>query len=480
MKKRFIILNLLVVAVVLATLGILLFNGSHYTLHTHCMFGDGVFQEKDFSVAFDKEGVLTAGDFRLENEELVIPLDSAGNGRVNMTLTHFSEETDEEGLKVTFSFYVTHTGMIIEDTNGVVNFTGSRVIIVEFVLVLLAIMVVMALSFVLGVKKGEFSYPLIAYGGFTLFSGLLLMLLVYKMLNNVVDTLSDVVVILETVGGYFLLAMTPLMVIMALGVSVSNVSLMRHEGRRPVNALGIVASIVWLMGTGVMVLLSNLMGWMSFSWLYHLWLVSVYVLCYFESMIVSTSLCAYLATLYKPAYDKDYILILGCAIRDDGSLTPLLKGRVDRAIRFEKEQFEKTGRHAIFVPSGGQGADEVISEGEAMERYLLAQGIPADRILREDKSVNTNQNFGLSYEVIRAHDEQLADKKLAFATTNYHIFRGYILSAKNGFRAEGLSAKTKWYFFPNAYLREFIGLLYDQRRLHILFLLLIILLAILL
>ncbi len=72
----------------------------------------------------------------------------------------------------------------------------------------------------------------------------------------------------------------------------------------------------------------------------------------------------------------DYIITLGCAIRKDGSPTPILRGRIDRALAFEKEQFEKWNRQAKFVPSGGQGSDEVISEAESMKRYLTEQGVP--------------------------------------------------------------------------------------------------------
>ena len=113
---------------------------------------------------------------------------------------------------------------------------------------------------------------------------------------------------------------------------------------------------------------------------------------------------------------------------------------------------------------------EVISEGEAMERYLLEQGVPAERIIREDKSTSTFENMKLSREVVEKTDPDFVNKKTAFATTNYHVFRGYILSKKNGFEAQGISAKTKWYFFPNAFLREFIGLTVDKISAHIIFL----------
>ena len=337
----------------------------------------------------------------------------------------------------------------------------------------------MLIAFCICWKNGAFSYKMIAYGGITMFLGLLLLLITYKMINNVVNSSSDFLILLQISGDYFVLGMTPLMLIMAVAVSISNISLMRHEGYRPVNALGIAASVLWILGT-LFVLgfsVSPLDNPEMFNFLSQLRMIVTYVLAYFESMIISTSVCAWLASRYKPPYDKDYIQILGCAIQDDGSLTPLLRGRADSAIGFEKRQFEKTGRHAVFVPSGGQGSDEIISEGEAMKRYLMEQGIPEERILPECASTNTNQNFRLSYEVIKNSDSEAANKKIAFATTNYHIFRGYILSAKNGFRAEGISAKTKWYFFPNAFLREFIGMLYDQKIKHFIYIAVVILMV---
>ena len=56
----------------------------------------------------------------------------------------------------------------------------------------------------------------------------------------------------------------------------------------------------------------------------------------------------------------------------------------------------------------------------------------------------------------------------AFATTDYHVFRGYILAEKAGLKGvQGISAKTKWYFFPNAFLRELVGLIFEEKIRHI-------------
>ena len=211
---------------------------------------------------------------------------------------------------------------------------------------------------------------------------------------------------------------------------------------------------------------------LNYAWTIHL--ILVYILAYFECLFLSTVACTFLATRYTPPLDRDYIIILGCAIRADGTLTPLLKGRVDSAVAFEKKQFEKTGRHAVFVPSGGQGADEIISEGEAMENYLRSLDIPQEQIVREDKSVNTMQNMQFSRDVIRRHAGESAETNIAFATTNYHVFRGYILAQENGFDAKGISAKTKPYFYLNAFLREFVGLLVEGWWRHLAFSVLII------
>ena len=173
---------------------------------------------------------------------------------------------------------------------------------------------------------------------------------------------------------------------------------------------------------------------------------------------------------YKIPHNVDYTIILGCSLLGDGSPTPILRNRIDRAVEFAKEQFADTGKQTVFVPSGGQGSDEVISEAESMKRYLIAQGIPEEQILIENKSVNTYQNMLFSKNLIESKTEDFSKVNIAFSTTNYHVFRGYTLAEKVGMKAHGLSAKTKLYFYPNAFIREFIGLLVAERRKHIIYL----------
>ena len=157
------------------------------------------------------------------------------------------------------------------------------------------------------------------------------------------------------------------------------------------------------------------------------------------------------------------MIILGCGLNKDGTPTPLLKGRIDRALRFYHDQKAKTGKELTFVVSGGQGPNEVIAESTSMKEYLLSQGIPEQMVIEENQSSSTYENMKFSKKVIEAHGGDPANENIAFATTNYHVFRGYIMARQNGFDAKGISAKTKFYFFPNAFLREFIGLIVDRK-----------------
>ena len=115
-----------------------------------------------------------------------------------------------------------------------------------------------------------------------------------------------------------------------------------------------------------------------------------------------------------------------------------------------------------FIPSGGQGNDESTSEAEAMRRFLLKKGVDGERIVPEEKSKNTRQNFKFSKKLIKDNNAQVA-----FATTGYHVFRSGVLAREAGLHAEGIGAKTKWYYYIPATIREFIAEIVSEKWRHI-------------
>lgn len=84
-----------------------------------------------------------------------------------------------------------------------------------------------------------------------------------------------------------------------------------------------------------------------------------------------------------------YIIIHGAGLLPDGSVTPLLQARIDKAIKI----YHKSKTSPKLVPSGGKGMDEKVSEAEAIKNYLIAQGIPEKDIIIENRSTTTYENL---------------------------------------------------------------------------------------
>ena len=174
----------------------------------------------------------------------------------------------------------------------------------------------------------------------------------------------------------------------------------------------------------------------------------------------------------------DYIIIHGAGL-DGPRPTPLLAGRIDKAL----ELWNKQHQHGKFVASGGQGADEIVSEAQAMRDYLLEKGVPADAILMEDKSTTTWENLRYSLAVI--HDDRAAsvnavlsvgstdgttataddaatttagDFTTAVVTSDFHVFRCAEYAHNLGIKADGIGSHTKGWYWPTAFIREFIAI----------------------
>ncbi|MCQ2452858.1 MAG: YdcF family protein, partial [Oscillospiraceae bacterium] len=253
----------------------------------------------------------------------------------------------------------------------------------------------------------------------------------------------------------------PFMAVFALALALSNVKLVQHEGKCLTNMLGIGIAVLLAVGTAVNILLfikAYGTHTIAFTVIYAIYSAGFAI---FQVLLTGSIITCLRAASRKIPYDKDYIIILGCAIRKDGTLYPLIQGRVDRAIDFWNKQYQATGRKAIFVPSGGQGDDEIIAEARAMERYLLEKGIPQEYILAEDRSTTTHENMTFSKKLIDARTEEAS---IAFSTTNYHVFRGGLLAQEAGIKADGIGAHTKWYFWPNAMIREVVGVFSRQSK----------------
>ncbi|MCI6190532.1 MAG: YdcF family protein [Clostridium sp.] len=155
--------------------------------------------------------------------------------------------------------------------------------------------------------------------------------------------------------------------------------------------------------------------------------------------------------------NSDYILILGAGLINGKNPSLVLKGRLDAAL----ESINDYGNTSYIVVSGGQGNDERISEAEAMKNYLVNHGVEEERIIMEDKSTSTNENFKFSKEKIEEHSKKDIDElNIKIITTDFHSLRSSILAKNAGYKnITSYSSPTKWYMAPVLYLREAFALI---------------------
>ena len=360
--------------------------------------------------------------------------------------------------------------IILHNTNLDNNIELSKALEVIIILFLLRISFGCFLYIRRQYVKSMYSYNIILNVGLLLF--LIINILRYinlLVLNWNVLNINDIYNNTVRSFSYFAMLILPCIVILSIYSIISNIVLIIKEGFSYRNVLGIVLgfiSIVGLFGSQFIYFLTSKLFFSGQALIFKRF-IDVFLnasLSYLYTIIIATLYCNIMASRHNPKYDKDFVIILGSKIRDDGGLTPLLKGRVDRALKFGKEQLDNSGKKIYYIPTGGKGDDEVISEAKAIKNYLVECGVDEKYILIEDKARSTIENMKFSKEIIKKKKE---DAKISFSTTSYHVFRSGVIASSQGIDCEGMGSKTKWYFYTNALIREFIANMVQERKRHI-------------
>ena len=153
----------------------------------------------------------------------------------------------------------------------------------------------------------------------------------------------------------------------------------------------------------------------------------------------------------KPKSGADYIIILGAQVKGEQPSKALLR-RIMTAYAYLKENPQTKA-----ILSGGQGYGEAISEAECMRNVLLAKGIEKNRLILEDKSVNTLEN--LKFSLLHAGN----DCQIVIATCDFHQFRAQAVARKLGVTdVSGIGSGSGHMLRVNDYFREFFAVLkYD-------------------
>ena len=420
-------------------------------------------EEEKIRISWENDREIPVEEMSLRGRELLIVLRPQQPGDYAMTVMN----SDTQEMMFYDDLHVTALGTTHSMQSR--NFTGDNAVIAAVAVFLAGLAVISILHFVRRSGPQLYSYDSIwafGVGMFCAVSGLnFTYILVQRLLRINMQFMRFVYESFSMSGFMFSFLMMPVMLGFAVLMIVSNLALLRHESFRVQNILGLGIGLALIGGEafGIWLMLHDYSGsQLQIMILYTLQCVYFTAYTYFECILIGSVVSGLRAARHVPAPVQDYILILGCRFRKDGTLPPLLRGRVDKAIEFWKKQKEQGGKEAVLIPSGGQGGNEPMPEAVAMGRYLRECGIPDQAIMQEEKSRNTYQNMEFSKKLIEERDGSADDKNVIFVTTNYHVFRSGVWAGLAGLRAEGLGSETKWWFWPNAFIRECIGLLANR------------------
>jgi uncharacterized SAM-binding protein YcdF (DUF218 family) len=101
----------------------------------------------------------------------------------------------------------------------------------------------------------------------------------------------------------------------------------------------------------------------------------------------------------RPSYEHaDVAVVLGAAVRADGSPSPVLQGRLEHALALHRRGFV---RKLLFT--GGRGEGLPRSEAAAAKAWALARGVDPAVILIEERSRTTRQNLLEARPMLRHH-----------------------------------------------------------------------------
>ena len=130
--------------------------------------------------------------------------------------------------------------------------------------------------------------------------------------------------------------------------------------------------------------------------------------------------------------DVDCIIVLGCQVRDDGSLSHMLRDRLMRGL-----ELYEAGAAPKLLMSGDHGREDYDEVG-AMKDYAIENGVPSEDVFMDHAGFST-------YETIYRAKEIFEADKVIIVTQEYHLYRALYIADQFGVDAYGVSADLNTY-----------------------------------
>lgn len=152
--------------------------------------------------------------------------------------------------------------------------------------------------------------------------------------------------------------------------------------------------------------------------------------------------------------DENALIVLGAGVHGE-RVSNVLARRLQAALGAWQASPD-----AYIVVTGGQGPGEDIPEALAMQRWLEARGVPAEKIIMEDKSTSTEENLAFAKRLLAEKGVDDA-QPVAVVTNAFHCYRAGQYAEKLGFSdVRTVPATMTPISILPSYLREVLAILY--------------------
>ena len=134
------------------------------------------------------------------------------------------------------------------------------------------------------------------------------------------------------------------------------------------------------------------------------------------------------------SYEQDYdcIIVLGAGVRSDGSMSDMLRDRMDRAI-----ELYQSGVSDKLLVSGDHGRANY-DEVNTMKEYAVECGVPSSDVFMDHAGFST-------YESIVRAKEIFGVSSAVVVTQRYHLYRAMYIADCVGIECDGASADLHTY-----------------------------------
>lgn len=130
--------------------------------------------------------------------------------------------------------------------------------------------------------------------------------------------------------------------------------------------------------------------------------------------------------------DVDCIIVLGCLVRSDNSLSDMLSDRLRRGV-----ELYDAGAAPKLLMSGDHGREDY-DEVNAMKEYAKEHGVPSEDVFMDHAGFST-------YETVFRAKEIFGAKKVIIVTQEYHLYRALFIAEKLGLEAYGVPSDYHTY-----------------------------------